>query len=417
MFKSEIYVARRNKLIADMPEEFMMIVPPSSYKPTSADGTYPYSPNVDLVYLTGVTQSGTWLVIHRRTGEEIKENLFIDAYDETHAKWIGTVLTKEEAAEKTGVEKINFNTGVKSHISRLIIRYGITNIWFDFPLAGISSQKGTRIQFANDLRSAYPHVDLKRLSEKIFRMRMLKEPCELELMKKAIALSNKGFNRATKTLKPGMMEYEFEAELLYEFMKNNEKTPAFPAIVAGGERATCLHYSRKDQTLADGTLMLLDFGARCNLYNSDISRTIPVNGKYSERQRELVEMVIQVQEEAIRLLRPGKLHVTWNNEVKEYYTDLLLEKKVISERVEIDEFYYHNIGHHIGLDTHDENIISEELQVGMVLTVEPGFYSTEEGIGIRIEDDILIGEKENINLSSAIPKYPDEIEALMAKAD
>ncbi len=414
MFKPEIYAERRKKLIAEMSEEFVMIVPPSSYKPTSADALYPYTPNVDLVYLTGIAQSGTWLVIHRRKGEEVKEILFIDAYDETHAKWVGTVLAKEEAQEKTGIEKINFNSGVKGWISRLVIRYGITNIWYDFPIAGISSRMGTRLQFANDLSSAYPHIVLNRLSEKIFHMRMVKEECELEAMKKAISLSNKGFNHAAKTLKPGMMEYEFEAELEYIFAKNSEKMPAFSAIVAGGGRATCLHYSRKNQELEDGTLMLLDFGARCELYNSDISRTLPVNGKYTARQRELMEMVIQVQEEAIRLLRPGKLHLTWNNEVKEYYTDLLLEKKMIEERKEIDKFYYHNIGHHIGLDTHDENIISEELQAGMILTVEPGFYSTEEGIGIRIEDDILIGKKHNINLSADIPKTPDEIEKLMA---
>lgn len=417
MFKPEIYINRRNKLTAGMPEEFAIIVPPASYKPTSADGKYPYSPNVNLAYLTGITQPGTWLIIHRRKGEDVKEVLFIKAYNETHAKWIGTVLTKEEATEKTGIDTINFNNEVQNWISRLVMRFGIANIWYDFPLAGIQANKGTRVQFAAAFRNTYPHINLQRISEKIFSMRMIKEPCELDAMKKAIDLSGRGFTKAVKALNPGMMEYEFEAELLYEFMMNNQKTPAFSTIVAGGKRATCLHYGNNNQPLEDGTLLLLDFGARFGLYNSDISRTVPVNGKYSQRQRELVEMVISVQNEAIRLLLPGKLHSAWNEEVKEFYAELLLEKEITQEKEEIEKFYYHKIGHHIGLDTHDENIISEEFQEGMVLTVEPGFYSEEEGIGIRIEDDILIGADKNINLTSAIPKHPGDIEALMANAD
>ncbi len=400
-----------------MPEEFLIIVPPSTSKATSADGSYPYTPNLNLIYLTGIDQPGTWLVIHRRKSMDIREDLFIDAYDETHAKWIGTVLTKEEAAERTGIEKISFNSAVEKWIDRIIIRWGIDNVWVDFPVAGITGDGGRRLEFTNRLISSYPHLKFRRLSEDVFRLRMIKEPEELEIMKEAIDITRRGFLHALKSLKPGMIEYEFEMELLYEFRKSGEKGPAFPAIVAGGSRATCLHYAENDKPLEDGTLLLLDFGAKKEYYNADITRTFPVNGRYTERQRELVEMVIEVQEEAIRLLRPGKLHSEWNSEVKKFYAGVLLKKGMIENEEDIEKYYYHNIGHHLGLDTHDENVISDELKAGMVLTVEPGFYSDEEGVGIRIEDDVLIGKKENIVLSSEIPKYPDEIEAVLAAGE
>ena len=414
MFSSEIYSDRRQRLLKEMPEEFALILPPSTSKPSSADGYYPYTPNLNLVYLTGITQPRTWLVIHRRKDMDVREDLFIDAYDETHAKWIGSVLTKEEAQKRSGIENISFNTGVKKWIDRIIQRWGIENVLVDYPIAGITGGKGSRLKFADELLAAYPHLNFSRLSKAVFRMRMIKDSGELDLLRQAIELSRMGFIRALKALKPGMFEYEFEAELLYEFVRNGEKTPAFPAIVAGGSRATCLHYVDNNQLLENGTLLLLDFGARKQLYNADISRTIPVNGKYTDKQREFVEMVIEVQEEAIRLLRPGKLHSKWNSEVEEFYAGILIKKGIIEKKEDIETYYYHPIGHHIGLDTHDENVISDELQVGMVLTVEPGFYSEEEGIGIRIEDDVLIGEKENTILSENIPKRPDEIEAIMA---
>lgn len=414
MISSEIYSDRRQRLIKEMPEEFALILPPSGSKPSSADGHYPYTPNLNLVYLTGITQPRTWLVIHRRKYMDVREDLFIDAYDETHAKWIGSVLRKEEAQERSGIENISFNTGVKKWIDRIIQRWGIEKVLVDYPIAGVTGEKGSRLRFADELLAAYPHLNFGRLSKTVFRMRMIKDSVELDLMRQAIELSRKGFIRGIKALKPGMLEYEFEAELLYEFMRNGEKVPAFPAIVAGGSRATCLHYVDNDQPLEDGSLLLLDFGARKQLYNADISRTIPVSGRYTERQRELVQMVIEVQEEAIRLLRPGKPHSQWNDDVKKFYTGLLLKKGIIEKEEDIEKYYYHNIGHHIGLDTHDENVISDELQAGMILTVEPGFYSEEEGIGIRIEDDVLIGEKENTVLSESIPKHPDEIEAIMA---
>lgn len=415
MFSPEVYADRRKRLVENMPEEFAVIVPPSASKPTSADGSYPYTPNMNLVYLTGMNQPGTWLVIHRRRGMDVREDLFIKAYDETYAKWVGTVMTVEEAGAVSGVENVSFNGSVEKWIDRIIVRWGIEDIRVDFPLAGITGEPGTRLGLANRLLSAFPHIRFSRVSGEVFRLRMIKGPEEIEKLKEAIDITRRGFLRALSALEPGMKEYMFDAELRCEFMRAGEMIPAFDPIVAGGGRATCLHYTDNDSPLEDGQLVLIDFGARKDYYNADISRTFPVNGRYTARQRELVQMVIDVQEEAIRLLRPGKLHSQWNEEVRKMYAALLLDRGMIEKEEEIENYYYHNIGHHLGMDTHDENVLSDRLAAGMVLTVEPGFYSAEDGIGIRIEDDVLIGEEENTVLSAGIPKHPDEIEAVMGR--
>jgi Xaa-Pro aminopeptidase len=413
MFEPAVYASRRETLIRDLPEEYAVVVPPASTKPSSADGSYPYIPSKNLVYLTGIEQEDTWLVMYRRKGEEAKEVLFISPYSEEYAKWFGTVLTKEQATEKSLIEDVRFSDASGKWIDRLLQRFGIPNVFIDFPLGSVRSEGGERLRFANRIRTAYPQVKFERLSSRIFSSRMIKSDEELRIMASTIDLTDRGFRRACEALHPGMIEYEFRAEILYEFSRVGQ-TEAFPAIVAGGKMATCLHYVDNNKVLEDGDLLLVDFGAQTGLYNTDITRTVPVNGRYTERQRELMEMVLTVQAEAIRLLRPGKLHLQWNSEVNEFYGKLMKEMGLIVEEKDFSQFYYHNIGHHLGMDTHDECIIATEFRPGMVLTVEPGFYSAEEGIGIRIEDDVLIGEDCNTILSAQIPKTPDEIEALMA---
>jgi Xaa-Pro aminopeptidase len=397
-----------------MPEDFLAVVPPAGAKPSSADGFYPYTPSMNLVYLTGIDQPGTWLLIQRRKGGQLREDLFIAPYDEEHARWVGRILTKEEASSISGVENISFNAGVEKYVDRVLQRFGVGSLWVDFPIAGVTGSAGSRLSFAARLRDAYPHLPLHRLSDLIFLLRMRKDPSEIDMLKEAIGVTGEAFRRALGILRPGLNESEFETELLCGFMRRGEKQPAFEPIVAGGGRATCLHYTDNDKELEEGTLLLVDFGAKAAYYNADITRTVPVSGRYTARQRELMEMVLTVQEEAIRLLRPGKLHAQWNDEVKAFYAALMVEKGIIPEPAGIDRFYYHNVGHHLGLDTHDESSVNEVLAEGMVLTVEPGFYSAEEGIGIRIEDDVVIGAGSNTVLSAGIPRTPDEIETLMA---
>jgi Xaa-Pro aminopeptidase len=415
---SSTFVSRRKRLYQRLDDGFLAVVPSSSVKSSSADAAHPHVPSKNLFYLTGITQPRTWLLAWRVPGGEVRERLLIDRYDEHYAKWVGTQLSPEEASEISGVEDVAFNENVPARIDKLLGKKQLQTIWLDFPLDGISGLTGARNGLAGRLASAYPHLRIGRLSEEVFRLRMIKEPGELERMRKAIELTRKGFERALARLRPGMMEYEFEAEMRYQWLLAGERQVAFQPIVAGGGRATCLHYVDNDHRLEDGQLLLLDFGAQYGLYNADISRTVPVSGTYTDRQRELVSMVIAIQARAIELLRPGIPHRQWNEEVNEAWAEMLADAAIIESPDDLEQVYYHRIGHHIGLDTHDESLAHLELEPGMVLTVEPGLYLTEEGIGIRIEDDVLIGEDgENTVLSRDFPRTPDQIEALMAGGD
>jgi Xaa-Pro aminopeptidase len=414
---SSIYTSRRRRLYARLGEGFLAVVPSSSVKSSSADASYANVPSKNLFYLTGVTQPRSWLLAWKVPGGEVEETLLVDRYDEHYAKWVGTQLSPEEATELSGVENVAFNEGVEARIDKLLVRKQPETLWLDFPTDGIAGLTGARNGLAGRLAAAYPHLRLRRLSEEIFRLRMYKDEGEIRQMRRAIELTREGFESALARLRPGMMEYEFEAEMRYRWMLAGEREVAFPPIVAGGGRAACLHYVDNDHPLEDGQLLLLDFGAQHGLYNADISRTVPVSGRYTDRQRELMELVLAIQRKAIGLLRPGIRHARWNEEVNEAWGEMLSGAGVIDSPDDLATVYYHRIGHHIGLDTHDEHLAHEELAPGMVLTVEPGLYLSEEGVGIRIEDDVLIGEDGNTVLSQDFPRSPDEIEALMAGGD
>lgn len=414
MFKADTFVQRRKRLIESIDGDYCIVIQASSSKPTSADGMYSYTPSRNLYYLTGVKQENSVLIMWRLKGREPKECLYISPYDEEYAKWFGTVLTKEQGVEISGIQRIVFTGSEDRFLDKLVSREKLSSFYFDWHNCGLSGLPGKRLAYVNKFKQMYPDLAVKSISDKIFALRMIKDEDELAVIKDAINLTQKGFESAAQKLVPGMNETVFEAELLYSWAKEGEKVPAFSAIVAGGSRATCLHYVSNNTDLADGELLLVDHGAMKNLYCSDITRTIPVSGKYTARQKELMEMVLEIQAKANELLRPGKLHREWNDEVLEAYKEIMLRRGEIKEPEEISNFYYHGIGHHLGLDTHDENVSDLPIAAGMVFTIEPGFYSAEEGIGIRIEDDVLVGETENTVLSADFPRSPDEIETMMA---
>jgi len=404
-------------MLAEMlPPEFCLAVPAASSIPSSSDAVHDLVPSRNLFYLAGITQEESWLFMWRLAGDsQTRECLYISPYDEEYAKWYGTVLTREQAAAVSGVEDVRFTGGQEKFLSRLVCREGIRTVFFDWHRTALGDHPGRGLALVNRFRRHFPEVEAAGVSDRINRLRMIKDDSEVAMIREAVALTRRGFERALSRLEPGMKEYAFEAELLYAWALEGEKKPAFPAICAGGSRATCLHYSENSAVLADGDLLLVDHGAMKNLYCADITRTVPVNGKYTPRQRELMDLVLEVQSKAIELLRPGKLHREWNKEVADFYRQLMLDRGIIKAPEEFEKYFYHGIGHHLGLDTHDENIPQAPIAPGMVFTVEPGFYSAEEGIGIRIEDDVLVGESENIILSGDFPRTPDEIEALMAK--
>ena len=414
MFDSDTYTARRRRLVDRLGDEFLAIVPPTSSKQSSADAAHAYVPSKNLAYLTGITQPGTWLIISRIAGQEPEEMLFIDPYDPEFERWWGVRISPEQASAASGIETCRTNDQVRPFVDRILGRRQVDRVFVDYHAAGITAQAGTRLKLAREIRDAYPQAELGNLAPHVFSLRMIKEETEVQMIRGAIEIADRALRRAAKALRPGMIEYEFEAELIYEFTRSGERVPAFQPIVAGGLRATYLHYPDNDQVVNDGEMLLVDFGAQNGLYNCDITRTLPVNGRYTARQRELIELVLDVQEKAIELLRPGIVHSQWNGEVNDYYLERMKQHGLIESEEGFDKLYYHRIGHHLGLDTHDENIVAEPIAEGMVFTVEPGLYSADESIGIRIEDDVLVREGGNTVLSEAIPKRPDDIEDLIA---
>ncbi|NLP05456.1 aminopeptidase P family protein [Candidatus Fermentibacteria bacterium] len=408
---NSVFIERRRKLMESLPPRSLAVVPPASPKTVSADAKH-IEPSRNLYYLTGISQEGTWLVMFRTEGDERNEMLFIEPFDPEYEKWVGRRLTVEEASSKSGVPVVRTDRGWRSAIESAIARHSIRNLFVDFPLSGIGGRQGTRHRLALDLRDAYTHLVHDRLSGPIHLMRMVKDRDEIRTMKRAVEITGQAFRAAAKALEPGMRECEFEAELMRVFIASGAH-PAFPVIAAGGPRATCLHYSENGQVLDKGSLLLADFGATFDWYASDITRTLPVGGRFSRRQRHLMDLVIRIQSEAIRLLKPGITLGEWNAAVNDRYAAMLAAAGVIPEAKDLEKVYYHRIGHHLGLDTHDEALPDVPVQAGMVVTVEPGLYIAEEGVGIRIEDDVLVGAKRNTVLSSDIPKTPDDIERLM----
>jgi Xaa-Pro aminopeptidase len=405
---------RRRRLLELLPPGSLAVVPPTSEKSSSADASHRYAPSRNLFYLTGIEQANTWLITGKNPEGETGEILFVDAFDPEYEKWYGRRLTREEASSISGIADVRTDGGFRGTMETLVSRNFIESVYVDYPLAGLGKLQGTRQRFAAELREQWPHLIHARLSGLIQRLRMIKDDSEIDSLKRAIDLTGKAFVSALAALGPGVKEYQVEAEMVRAFIAGGAGE-AFPTILAGGPRATCLHYVENNQVLQDGWMLLMDFGAAIDLYSADITRTVPVSGKYTARQRVLMDLVLEAQSEAIRLLRPGTTHARWNKEFNEFYAGKLAGAGVLPDPASLGSVYYHRVGHHLGLDTHDEAILNLPIQAGMVFTVEPGLYVASEGVGIRIEDDVLVGEKENIVLSSGIPKTPDDIQALMRR--
>ncbi|HOF67501.1 MAG TPA: Xaa-Pro aminopeptidase [Candidatus Fermentibacter daniensis] len=414
MFSAQDYSARRAALLDRLPERSLAVIPPTSVKPSSADASHTYAPSRNLFYLTGLTQENTWLLLFRTPAGDTVETLFTDPFDPEYEKWWGRKLTAEEASTVSGIATVRTDRDWEGAIDRSLMRGGIEHVFVDYPVAGLGQPRGQRQRFAWKLSKAWPDRTHGRLSPHIHAMRMVKDEKEAELIRKAAGITGEAFAAALSILRPGIRECVIEAELQRVFIASGARE-AFPVIAAGGARATCLHYTSNDAVLEDGDLLLIDFGAAWKLYCSDITRTVPVNGRYTDRQRQLVEMVLETQRDAIHRLSPGKLHAAWNLEVSEAYAERLAAAGIIHEPAGIDAVYYHRTGHHLGLDTHDEALAETPIAPGMVFTVEPGLYVAAESIGIRIEDDVMVGGEGNTILSDMIPREPSDIEALMAR--
>ena len=384
----------------------------------------PFEQHRDIFYLSGVDQEESVLVLFPHCPKEKhREILFLKETNEHIAIWEGEKLTKEKAFEVSGIKTVYWLQDLEKILFELMTQcetvYLNTNEHYRFKI----ETETREARFIKKLKELYPAHSVAKSNPILQRLRSVKDPIEIDLIQKACNITEKGFRRILGFVKPGVWEYEIEAEFIHEFLRNRSKGFAYTPIVASGNNANVLHYIENNQQCKKGDLLLLDVGAEYANYSSDMTRTIPVSGKFNDRQKAVYNAVLRVKNEATKMLVSGTDWAQYHIEVGKLMTSELLGlglldkadvKNENSDWPAYKKYFMHGTSHHMGLDTHDYGILTEPMQAGMVFTVEPGIYIPAEGFGIRIEDDIVIQKKgEPFNLMNNIPIEVEEIEDLM----
>ena len=390
--------------------------------PSNADGTLPYHPNSDLFYLSGIEQEESILVLNPGAQDARDRSiLFIRRPDELLKIWEGYKLDKKDARILSGISRIHWLDEFWSVYSTLA-RGSKTFYLNDNEHQRADNPVETREQrFKKEIRKRYPRRQLGRLAPLLHELRFVKKPQEIELIQQAVLVTVSGYRRVLEVIKPGMMEYEVEAEWARTFISNRCKF-AYGPIVASGRNACVLHYLQNDQACKKGDLLLMDVGACYANYNADLTRTVPVSGKFSRRQKQVYLAVLRVLQKSIAGATAGKEIKQWRSEANEMMNEELVRLKLIGlkdiknqkpGKPACHKYFMHGLGHSLGLDVHDVSNRQTQLTEGAVFTVEPGIYIPEEGIGIRLEDDIVISGDQPINLMTDTPLDPNEIEERM----
>ena len=420
----ELFVSNREKLRSMLKPRSIAILEANDIMPTNADGTMPFMQNTDLFYLTGVNQEETALVLFPDAHEEKdREILFVKETSELIAVWEGAKLTKEEATEVSGIKHVEWTDSFQTHLHRLIPQADHIYLTTNEHLRAATVVETRNDRFIKDCKARYPLHAYERLAPLMHRLRITKHPIELAMLQKAIDITEAGFRRILKFVKPGVGEWEVEAEYLHEFVRQRSRGFAYSPIVGSGKNACVLHYVENDTICKDGELLLMDVAAEWANWNADMTRTIPVNGRFTDRQRAVYNAVLRVFRGSCDILRPGITPLEWRKQSVEMMESALIDLGLIDaeaakdqdpeEKPLVKKYFMHGIGHHLGLDVHDVHPPHEPVAAGMVFTVEPGIYIPDENMGIRLENDILIGKDRNIDLFENIPMEADEIEELM----
>lgn len=401
-----IYKNRRESLMKELNNASVVLFSGSAPL-KSEDEFYSFEVNRNFYYLTGLTKESMALIIDNRDGV-IKEQLFILPYDEKLAKWVGGRLKKDEAKKITEVDEVYDYEQLDDFLEALA--NSSQTLYMDLWTNESAKDNSESVDYAYGLKEAYPDLVVEDVYPLIARKRMCKDEEEIENTLKAIEITGKGVKEMMSNIKPGILEMSMEGLFNYVLKQNGCRLNAFSSICASGIRATILHYSDNDHIMKDGEMFLCDLGATYNKYCADISRTFPVNGKFSERQKELYNIVLKAQSLVIENARPGVSLADLNKVVIDYYKEELPKHGLNKD---VKEYYWHGVSHQLGLDTHDVTVDRKEgLKAGNIITDEPGLYIEEENIGIRIEDDLLITDDGCKVLSAGIPKTIEEIEEL-----
>ena len=408
------FIDNRRKLAARLEEGSAAVLFAGKAPLKRGDEYYPFSPDRNFYYVTGVERENCVFLMAKVAGG-LQETLFIPRDNGILAKWVGANMTAEEAEEISGMTDIRPIDAFADDFAQMVFRNNITKIYLDLEHREWDVLTPA-LRFAKELREKYPAMAVGDLYPIFGDLRLIKEPYELEKMRKAMDITRMGVEAMMANARPGMMEYEIEAHFDFTLMQHGAREKAFQTIAAAGERGTILHYTKNNGKTKDGDLLLVDCGAQVDWYNGDISRTFPVNGKFTERQKLVYNIVLEGQQKVIDAIRPGQPFSRLNEILKEHYLEALKEIGLVKTMADVAKYYYHGVSHYLGAETHDIGRYTERvLQPGMVLTVEPGLYIEEWGIGIRIEDDALVTEDGCEIMTKDMIKTVEEIEAFMAK--
>lgn len=420
---TELFLRNRQRLLGLLKPNSMVILHANDIYPTNADGTMSFKQNSDLFYLTGVDQEETVLVLMPDAGDpKEREILFVRETNEHVAIWEGEKLTKEAAKAVSGIERIEWSASFESFLHRLAPQVDHIYLATNEHLRASVVVETRNARFIKDCQARYPLHRYERLAPLMHRLRITKDPVEISMIQKACDITEAGFRRLLGFVKPGVGEWEVEAELLHEFVRRGSRGFAYAPIIGSGKNACVLHYVENDKICQDGDMLLLDVAAEYAGWNSDLTRTVPVNGRFTARQRDVYDSVLRVFRSANDILRPGNTPMEYQKQVVELMERELVHLGLISakdakeqgpDKALVKKYFMHGTSHHLGLDVHDVAPPHEPFAEGMVFTIEPGIYIREEALGVRIENDVLIGKDSNIDLMGNIPIEADEIESLM----
>lgn len=422
---ADLFIRNRKKFAEKMAPGSAAVFFANDMLPTNADGAYRFTQNSNLYYLSGIDQEDVILFLFPDAPKDsLKEVLFVKKTNKHIQTWEGWKYSIEEARAASGVDNVVFLEEFTPFWLQTISLYGTIYIECNEHDRNVLHYPTAAHRFAQSLCERFPAHKIERAWPLLRDLRMVKEPEELTQLQTAIDITEKAFRRTANFIKPGVFEHEIEAEVLHEFIRNRATGPAYDSIIASGANACILHYILNRERCEDGDLILMDFGAEYGNYSADLTRTIPVNGKFTDRQREVYNAVLRTMNYALTRLVPGNNLETYNNEVGAFIQEEclrlgLLTEKEIKEAPESNlaykKYFMHGTSHHLGLDTHDLSLRYKPFGAGMVFTCEPGLYIPEEKIGIRLENNYLLTNGAPINLMKNIPIEADEIEALMAK--
>lgn len=370
--------------------------------------------NRNFFYLTGLRRDKMALVLDKAAAEP-KTTLFIEEADPAMERWYGRKVTVDEAKELSGIDNVRFIDELDGALDMIMTREDVYTAYFDTYRHQKEDLPDYNVVKANEFKIAYPGVSIRNLFPFVAEQRMQKDEDEIALTKEAIKLTDTALKNVLANLKPGMFEYEAQADFEYSIRRNGAEWTAFPTIAGSGMNGTMLHYETNQDMMEDGSLLLMDLGARVRGYNSDITRTYPVNGKYTERQRQVYDIVLEANRTVLKEAKPGMTTVDLNNICKKVLAAGCIRLGLIEKEEEISRYYMHGVSHHLGIDVHDVTVdFNKKLRPGAIISDEPGLYIDEWEIGIRIEDDLLITEDGAVCLSEEIMRDADEIEAYMA---